>query len=251
MPIARAYRSTNPDAVRYSKVTDVPDPPTLCPEVDALNILRLEHLPKHRAIGEKLSKVRTEKRHADRNYAREAAADVRAGKEPRKDPRPALERREAQLLTDLAISREYLNGLADEIDAVRDAHAATWVPQEKAFRQERLEAAQAMRADLEYVLAEVGVITGRIAWANGGKILRQPIGSKELNALGKAIAEAIKPLRVRWVAPDQMARLQHGREAITLDGETLPAGTSPASVRLSHSPDGWQESPLGKAGDRA
>jgi Skp family chaperone for outer membrane proteins len=244
MKIAPAYRPTNPNAARYDKLSDLPQPPTTDPDYDEGYRLHFEARAETHSLRAQVSSVEREIREADQNYLAEAAEDVMAGKPARKDKRPGLSKRREELVGKLAVARQVQNTRADELDAIIAANREDWLERE---REKRRELAERLSDAIEQVVSisdEVLEVAALVSWINGGKLHAKPFCTREINALRKAVADLIEPPRRRYVDSRGMAALQQGREATTLDGEVLPAGTSPASVTLSHSPHGLQESPL-------
>jgi hypothetical protein len=252
MTIARAYRSPNPSIPRYSRKSELPSSPTSCPEFDAA-LARLDEVRGDLfEISGKLTKTEQAIRSADQTYAFEASAAKREGRRVPTDPREALSKKREKLVVEKQVAVQVMNDLADELDAIVDDHREAWRKREKDLRAERLERAEATRLQLEQELQAVAERTALISWLGGGKLHGSPIGSKELNALAKAIDQALAPTTKPHVTSDQLARLQRGAEAVDVNGNTIPAGTKPSQVKLTHTPHGrLLESPLGKAGDYA
>jgi hypothetical protein len=224
------------NTARYDRPSELPAPPTTCAEYDKAHRLLSEARTKRHALREKRSQVEREIRKADEEYLVQAADDVLAGKTPRKDPRPALANRREKFVAEEALALQVQNELADRLDAVVEEHREAWVVQETDKRDDLAHLAEEQLETFIATIDEAREVDALISWLGGGKLHSRPIGTKEVNSLRKAVAELIDPPRIRHVDGKGMAALQQGREAVTLDGEVLPAGTSPASVRLSHSP---------------
>jgi hypothetical protein len=231
-----AYNSTNPNTARYDRPSELPAPPTTCSEYDEAHRRLTEARTNRHALRERRSQVEREIRKADETYLVQAAEDVIAGKPARKDPRPALAARRERLVAEEAVARQVQNELADTLDAVVASNADAWLTQERAKRDDLAHLAEEQLEAFVQAIDEAREVAALVSWLGGGQLHAAPIGTKEVNALRKAVAELINPPRVRYVDGRNMALLQQRQQAVTLDGEVLPAGTSPASVRLSHSP---------------
>jgi hypothetical protein len=222
------------EPTRYDRPSALPQPPTACEAYDAacraLNDARTARLKQI----ELRKEVERRIRRADEDWLLEAADAVAAGKEPPKDPRPALEKRRELLVQGEAVAKQVQVNAEAELDRVVEEHRATWLAAE---RERVLDDAQLASEQFEQFLQTLDGIRERQAvasWLDGGKLAARPLATKETVAIRKAIADVIDPPRTRYVTPANMAALQQGREAVTVDGEALPAGTSPASVTVSY-----------------
>jgi hypothetical protein len=237
----------------YTNRKDLPAPPTGWKEYDeVLYPAHFGYVDDRRTLGEQLQKIDAAIAAADRDYATEASAEIRAGKPAPKDPRIALTKRREKVQAEYDVLTQVVRDSAAGIDAWADANREHCDGVDRQFRSDLYEITQHAYASLTDAVDRLHAIDCQTAWRHGSKRPNaKPIASAELNRIGAELDRYMHPVKILDVDPRGMAALQHGKAAVALDGTELPAGTPPSAVRLIHSPDGWRESPLGKAGDRA
>jgi hypothetical protein len=235
----------------YTNRKDLPAPPTGWKEYDeVLYPAHFGYVDERRALGEQLQKIDATTAAADRDYATEASAAIRAGKPAPKDPRIALMKRREKVQAEYDVLTQVVRDSAAAIDAYIEENREHCAAVDEMFRADLLEAAQTSFEKLAAAIANLHGIDCQIAWREGRKATAKPLCSAELNRIEAALNATANPVEVLRVDPTNFRRLKAGKTAVALDGTELPEGTPLSAVSITHSPDGWRGSPLGSARDR-
>ncbi len=140
----------------------------------------------------------------------------------------------------------YLAAL-DELEAERDLEG-----------EQLFDALEALEA-LEVALDRAHETSGRVRWlqpddlhatfgkANAG---RRFDAARLLTKLRSALTDAADRTPMIYLSPKEARRWQEGKAVKDVNGRDVPSDIRPSRVKISYSPNGLQESPLGKASDR-